>query len=88
MNRRSLLLGIGAALAAPAIVRADSLMKLWVPPKRKLVTGAVYWTEGRQFFVYNGGEASVHLSMPTEASEWAVTIDPGERRTFMLPHLA
>lgn len=33
MNRRSLLLGIGAALAAPAIVRAESLMKLWVPPR-------------------------------------------------------
>lgn len=31
-SRRSFLLGLGAALAAPAVVRADSLMKLWVPP--------------------------------------------------------
>ena len=37
MNRRSLLLGLGTVLAAPAIVRADSLMKLWVPPKPKLI---------------------------------------------------
>lgn len=28
MNRRSLILGIGATLAAPAIVRAESLMKI------------------------------------------------------------
>lgn len=34
MNRRSLLLGIGSALAAPSIVRAESLMKLWVPSRR------------------------------------------------------
>lgn len=37
MNRRSLLLGLGTALAAPAIVRAESLMKLWVPPAPKLL---------------------------------------------------
>ncbi len=37
MKRRSFLLGLGTALAAPAIVRADSLMKLWVPPAPKLV---------------------------------------------------
>ena len=30
LNRRSLLLG---ALAAPAIVRAESLMRIWVPPR-------------------------------------------------------
>lgn len=28
MNRRSILIGIGAALATPAIVRAESLMKI------------------------------------------------------------
>jgi hypothetical protein len=32
MERRGFLLGLGAALAAPAIVKAESLMKLWVPP--------------------------------------------------------
>jgi len=30
-SRRGFLFGIGAALAAPAVVRADTLMKLWVP---------------------------------------------------------
>ncbi len=36
MNRRSLLLGFGATLAAPAVVRAESLMKIIVP-KRDLI---------------------------------------------------
>ncbi len=31
LTRRGMLFGLGAALAAPAIVRADSLMKLYVP---------------------------------------------------------
>lgn len=65
MNRRSLLLGLGGALAAPAVVRAESLMKLWVPPKRRLVatlddyeegyfTPSVTFTEstGRTFTLY------------------------------------
>jgi hypothetical protein len=55
MNRRSLLLGIGAALSAPAIVKAESLMKLWVPPKAKLIdlnsiaasTGKLYDKHGK-----------------------------------------
>lgn len=39
MNRRSILIGIGAALATPAIVRAESLMKiakLQPPPQTTL----------------------------------------------------
>jgi len=32
MKRRLFLFGATAALAAPAIVRPESLMKLWVPP--------------------------------------------------------
>ena len=32
MKRRSFILGLAGALAAPAIVRTESLMKLWVPP--------------------------------------------------------
>lgn len=38
MNRRSLLLGLGAAFAAPAIVKAESLMNLWVPAKPRVIT--------------------------------------------------
>ena len=37
-NRRAFLLGAATALAAPAIVPASSLMKLWVPPAPALVT--------------------------------------------------
>ena len=40
MNRRGLLLGLGAALAAPAIVRAESLMQIAV--LRETVTPRMY----------------------------------------------
>lgn len=46
MNRRSLILGLGAVLATPAIVRAENLMKLWVPPKPKLITSVDLSDEG------------------------------------------
>lgn len=39
ITRRGLITGIAAALAAPAIVKADSLMKLWVPPEPKIIIG-------------------------------------------------
>lgn len=45
-SRRAFLLGLGAALAAPAVVRADSLMKLWVPPAPKLITSFDDYEEG------------------------------------------
>lgn len=32
LHRRAFLTGIATALAAPAVVRAENLMKLWVPP--------------------------------------------------------
>lgn len=37
-DRRTFLLGLGTALAAPAVVRASSLMKIWVPPAPQLIT--------------------------------------------------
>ena len=39
MNRRDLLKGILVAGCFPAIVRAESLMKIWVPPEKKIITG-------------------------------------------------
>jgi hypothetical protein len=35
-TRRSFLGAMLAACAAPAVVKSDSLMKLWVPPKRAI----------------------------------------------------
>ncbi len=37
MNRRGFLGAILAAAAAPAIVKAESLMKIWVPPEPKIL---------------------------------------------------
>lgn len=36
-SRRSFILGLTSLLAAPAIVKADSLMPLWVP-KQRIIT--------------------------------------------------
>lgn len=40
MNRRGFLAGIIAAAAAPAIVRAGSIMPVYVPPAPKIITPA------------------------------------------------
>ncbi len=37
-SRRTFLLGAATALAAPAVVRAEGLMKLWVPPVPRIMT--------------------------------------------------
>lgn len=39
MNRRQFLQAMLAAGAAPAIVKAENLMKIWVPPAPKVVAG-------------------------------------------------
>jgi hypothetical protein len=77
MQRRGFLLGLGTTLAAPAVVRASSLMKLWVPPAPELVpiwghTGLLYhkqtvvgvWTQqaGRIRFKYDATKASGELN--------------------------
>lgn len=47
MNRRGFLESIIAAAAAPAIVRADSLMKIIVPPAPVYHTGGIVLGSGR-----------------------------------------
>lgn len=37
MNRRQFLQTSGALFCAPAIVKAENLMKIWVPPEKKIV---------------------------------------------------
>lgn len=38
VSRRGFLTGMLALGAAPAIVRAESLMRIWVPPQRNVLT--------------------------------------------------
>lgn len=59
ITRRSMLLGIGAALAAPAIVRADSLMKLWVPKPTVDELFALYAAD----FLYAANLARIHAAV-------------------------
>jgi hypothetical protein len=42
-NRRSFLAGLVAAAAAPAFVRSESLMKLWVPPHLQDADPGRHW---------------------------------------------
>jgi len=58
MNRRGFL---GGLLAAPAIVRAESLMKIWVPPKEVLVPQDPrrYLAKNRMFAVNYGIQGHV-----------------------------
>lgn len=46
-TRRGFLTGILALGAAPAIVRAESLMRLWVPPQELLVAD---WTLDDRYY--------------------------------------
>jgi len=43
VQRGSFLAGILAGAAAPAIVRASSLMKIWVPPRGIARVGDLVW---------------------------------------------
>jgi hypothetical protein len=48
-TRRSFLAGLLAAAAAPAIVRAESLMKLWVPPQDIIRVQCVHTLRGLDY---------------------------------------
>ena len=42
MNRRSFLKGLGILGAAPAIVKAENIMKIWTPPKDIIIPDMVF----------------------------------------------
>ena len=66
LNRRSLLLG---ALAAPAIVRAESLMRIWVPPRR------VWAGEWGASFLKFSGEPERQARLNAVMREHLVAVD-------------
>ena len=49
MNRRHFLSIIAAGLAAPAIVKAENIMRIWTPPERTIVNPfAGMWQDTRR----------------------------------------
>lgn len=58
-SRRSFLTGLASVLAAPAIVRASSLMPVrgivmdWAPPKAYYFQNRVWWIVGPQMLAYS-----------------------------------
>jgi hypothetical protein len=93
-----MLLGLGAALAAPAIVRAESLMKLYVP--RLIVAPPVDWLpcDGRaldravyhELFAnvgtaYGSGDGSTTFNIPDLRSRLGI---PAECAIALEPRIA
>lgn len=66
MNRRSLLLGLGSALAAPAIVKAENLMKIAALREDIVVMPGVYE------LVYDVGSASISVIWPPSSTVFQV----------------
>jgi hypothetical protein len=60
MNRRSLITGLSAFIAAPAIIKVASLMpvKVWQEPKPKVAVW-VYETDFGQYVIADGGAAAI-----------------------------
>ena len=46
MNRRDFLKTMIAAAAAPAIVKADNIMKIWVPPEKRIINYPELYVDG------------------------------------------
>lgn len=95
MNRRKFMGFLGLAVAAPAIVRAESLMKLYVPPKIVIWGDGVHDdTEALQAF-FDGGRivdpygreigdflAGMHLKVSK-----TIHIKQDKKRMFMHNHV-
>jgi|LakMenEpi03Aug12_release.lakeMendotaPanAssembly.Ray.scaffolds.fasta_scaffold2345287_1 hypothetical protein len=69
VSRRGFLTGMLALGAAPAIVRAESLMRLWVPPQEVLTLDAIR-------------RAASQLMANRMAEPYFVVIDPAHMEDF------
>lgn len=67
MNRRGFLGAILAGAAAPAVVKAESLMKIWVPPEPKIWTLSPIGKSPLEEFIAEhkkGIETSIFMAAP------------------------
>lgn len=93
MSRRGFL---GGLLAAPAIVRAESLMKIWVPPKEVLVPQDPrrYLAKNRNFAHNYGVQGEISrilfpacvVQMCEEAFVRALEVPPGFSKLLTIEH--
>ncbi|MCP4331656.1 MAG: hypothetical protein GY785_03280 [Gammaproteobacteria bacterium] len=44
MNRRKFLTGVSALFCAPAIIKAENSMKVWVPPSKLIVRDRLFFS--------------------------------------------
>lgn len=69
MNRRGLMLGFGALLAAPAIVRAESLMKIaqlraTIEPSMAMFGGYVFYLASDGLYMFDTANGISRLEPP------------------------
>ncbi len=65
-SRRSFLIGIGAALAAPAVGRAESLMKIAVLRETAVAVDPARAPDRTEFWFYNQGDHAVFIGDGSE----------------------
>lgn len=71
MKRRKFLGLMGVGVAAPAIVRAESLMKIFVPPEKKIaVFGVAQFNSLTQFFTNWHEQVERDLLTKLRCGEW------------------
>lgn len=94
MNRRGFLGAMLAAAAAPAIVKAESLMPIWVPkqelivPKQELAANQWYFIEARKIdgvmvpFI-NGQRADLTPHLVVTEQDGFINVQTAVRGTFV-----
>lgn len=78
MNRRGFLKSAGIILAAPAIVKAENIMKIWTPPKDIILpendslvfVNGVLQEPARQFVPSDAGYYTVSYHMKAGDGQW------------------
>jgi hypothetical protein len=85
ITRRSLLLGLGALLAAPAIVRASSLMpvKAWVAPPKPIFAGEIGSWQGIRMLDQSMIEEAVRMAQTYGVAPFKM--DGEARYTILMP---
>lgn len=72
-SRRAFLFGAGAALAAPAVVRAESLMKIAMLRETILTRVPEAWTVRTGWVVHTSAGMVFEWSAPQDATAWTPT---------------
>ncbi len=77
VTRRLFLGGILASATAPAIVRASSLMPIWVPPAPRVLSIGELWSAQLASKFYDSAVFGENVSCAYETEAWRFGVDHG-----------